>query len=272
MKQVMFAYALLTSIQAAEYTAPDRSFSISVPTGWRVRVAEPFTIVEPANGGDDRIMAGAGVATANTIQELSQQAMQLAGQLLPGARLSASPKFAQIGAMPSAEQEYQTPMLAAWNGMVLKDGFYFGVLAMAKAGQVDSARQKGREILQSLRFQGVPRNPRLESMLLGSWSKESAKSYRVGVRDTSNYSASWIITFLPGNRFRSVMESYFDTSSEIYRGGGNVGAANNHTGVYRIFGNTLVADIDGGGRQTYALEVYPGSGGLKLNGQLFLRQ
>jgi hypothetical protein len=74
---------------AAEYTAPDNAFSVSVPAGWRVRMAplngalagQQLTVIEPANGGEERIVVGAGVAMAASIQELSQQAAALAGSI-----------------------------------------------------------------------------------------------------------------------------------------------------------------------------------------------
>lgn len=264
---------------AAEYTAPDNSFSVQVPAGWRVRIGDlngaltgqKMTIIEPGNGGEERIIVGAGVAMARNIQELSQQAAALAGQFLPGAHLSAAAKFAEHAGMPSAEQEYQTPYQAAWNGMLLKGEFYFAVMAIARPGQREFIQQTGRGILQSARFNGIPRNLAAERALTGSWVNSDNRTRNTGVRDKLMYMSNWSIVFSPGNRFRSVKESFVDTTTEVY-GGGNVGAANTAMGTFRIYGNTVVADIDGAGRQLFSLDFYPNGSGINLNGQLFTRQ
>ncbi|MBL8240585.1 MAG: hypothetical protein JNM66_24415 [Bryobacterales bacterium] len=264
---------------AAEYTAPDNSFTLAVPAGWRVRVAplngalagQHLTVIEPANGGEERIVVGAGVAMAANIQELSQQAAALAGQYLPGARLLAAPVFARHAGLPMVEQEYQTYMQTAWNGVLLKGEFYFGVMAIARPAQREFIQRKGREILQSARFNGLLRNLQLERLVAGSWINSDNRTRNTGVRDKLMYMSSWTVAFSPDGRFRSVKESFVDTSSEVYAGG-NVGAANTATGRYRVYGNTLVAEFDGGGRQLFSLDVYPNGNGINVNGQLFTRQ
>lgn len=258
--------ALLTT---ALYTAPDQSFTIPVPAGWRARAAGPLTVLEPVNGGEERIVVGTGVALARTIQELSQHAAGLTAQFLPGAMISSTPLFT---GRQTAEQEYQTPMgLAAWNGMRLHGEFYFAVLAIARPAQLAAARARAKTMFEGARFDGVPRNTALERQLIGSWVKSDNRTTNTGVRDKLMYMSNWSLIFAPGNRFQSDKESFVDTTSEVY-GGGNVGAANRHTGTYRIFGPTLVADVEGYGRVLYALETYPNSAGIKLNGMLFIRQ
>lgn len=208
---------------------------------------------------------------ANSIQQLSQQAMGIAGQFFPGASLLSGPKVATRGGLPFAEQEYQTARIRAWNGMWMKGEFYFAVLAIARPQRYAEVRKAAQELMQTAVFQGLQRNMNLEGALLGSWSKSSYSATRTGVRDKSNYSANWTVRFFPGNRFESTQENYFDTTSEVY-GGGNVGSSNRATGTYRIFGMTMVADMDGGaGRQLFQLEPYPNGQAIKVNGQLFLR-
>ena len=43
------------------------------------------------------------------------------------------------------------------------------------------------------------------------------------------------------------------------------------SGIYQLKGNVLVASADNGQQATYTLELVPG-GGLKINGQLFIRE
>jgi len=229
-----------------------------------------MTILEPATG-DERMIAGSGIAAAATIQELSQQAAQLASYFLPSATFAAAPSFGQIAGLPSAEQEYRSGSLEAWNGMILQGEVYFAVMAISTPGKLRVLRSRGKEVLESARFQGPPRSPQAEQALIGQWVLSDNRTTRTGVRDKLMYMSNWTITFLPGNRFRSFKETFVDTSSEVY-GGGNTGAANRHTGRYRIFGQTLVAEFDGGGRQIFSIEPYPNGAGIKLNGQLFLRQ
>lgn len=254
------------TVMGGEFVAPDGSYRFAVPAGWVARYTPMMTVVEPAGGGEGRILVGSGIAMARSVEELTRQAAALAGQALPGARLTAGPKIA--GAR--AEQSYGVGVLAAWNGMELQGEVYLGVLAMGRQERAAEMERVGRGILESARFQAPPRNVGAEQAVVGRWELSSYKSTRTGVRDSSSYSSNWTVVFLPGNRFRSTQQNYFDSTSEVY-GGGSVGAGNVATGTYRIFGGTLVADIDGVGRQVYAIEPYT-NGGLKLNGQLFLRQ
>lgn len=253
-------------MMAGEFVAPDGAYRFAVPAGWQARYTPMMTVVEPLGGGEGRILVGSGIAMARSMEELTRQAAALAGQALPGARLTAAPKITG----QRAEQSYGVGVLSAWNGMELQGEVYLGVLAMGRQERAGEWERLGRAILQSARFQAPARNVQAEQGVLGRWELSSYKSTRTGVRDSSSYSSNWTVVFLPGNRFRSTQQNFFDTTSEVY-GGGNVGASNVTTGTYRIFGATLVADIDGVGRQLFSFEPY-GNGGLKLNGQLFLRQ
>ena len=91
---------------------------------------QTMTIVEPSNGGEERILVGAGIAQPRTVQELSQQAAVLAAQLMQGAQLAGAPRFGEQGGVPMAEQEYRSWQLDGWHGMVLRGEVYFGVLAL----------------------------------------------------------------------------------------------------------------------------------------------
>ena len=270
----MWILAIAASVAASEYQAPDGSFRMAVPTGWKARYSAPFTVLEQDSGA--KMLLGSGVALTGRIQELSQQAVALTAQMFPGARLASGPKFREENGLPAAEQEYQNGPYAGWNGMLLKNGpgadFYFAVLAIGPLDRLPALRTAGQQLLHAVKFDGLARNPRLEAALLGTWSKSAYTASRTGVRNKSNYTSNWTVQYLPGNRFVSVQQNYFDTENETY-GGGSVGSNQRATGGYRIFGsNTLVADIDAAGRQVFALEFYPNGAGVKVNGQLFLRE
>jgi hypothetical protein len=217
------------------------------------------------------VLVGGGVALATNIQDLSQHALMLASQFLPGAHLASSPKFATHGSHPSAEQSYRSPTLAGWNGMFLQGEFYFAVFAVARTGRESVLEEIGRSILASARFQGLPRNGPMERGLVGRWLNTDNRSHRTGVRDKLNYISNWSVVFTPDGRFRSEKESWVDTTSEVY-GGGNANAGAVTTGSYRIYGSVLVADIVGVGRQLFTVDLYPNGAGVNLNGQLFTRQ
>lgn len=282
MQRRRLLFAWISSAAAAgaaaagsEYTAADRSFSIRVPDGWRVRTSEvlgqTMTIVEPNSGGEERVLVGGGVAMATNIQDLSQQAAHLAGQFLPGARFASTPKFYAHGTWPAAEQTYRNSNLAGWNGMFLQGEFYFAVFALARPGREAVLEQTGRAILQSAKFHGLARNAPLERALAGRWLNTGNRTHRTNVRDTLHYISNWSVVFTPDGQFRSEKETWVDTHSEIH-GGGNTNASAVHTGTFRVYGNVLAADIAGVGRQLFTVEFYPNGTGVKLNGQLFTRE
>lgn len=251
---------------AGEFVAPDGSYRFPVPEGWRARYSPLMTVVEPVDGAAERILVGSGISAARSIQELAQQAVGISNTILPGLRVTAGPAISG----GSAEQEYANGMFVAWNGMQLQGEVYFAVMAVGRPERLAELQGRGRTILQNARFQAPPRNMAAEQQILGRWELSNYKSTRTGVRDSSSFSSNWTVVFLPGNRFQSTQQSHFDTNSSVY-GGGNVGAGQTATGTYRIFGNSLVADIDGVGRQLFAMETHTRDG-LKLNGMLFLRQ
>ncbi len=44
------------------------------------------------------------------------------------------------------------------------------------------------------------------------------------------------------------------------------------TGSYQLRGNTIVASYDGGGQESFALQLVPGGKGMRLNGELYIRE
>lgn len=266
------AFLLLFALSAVaqEYRSPDGSFTLQIPAGWRVRHASisglSMTIVEPVGGGQDRILIGAGVAQARNIRELSQQAAQLSAALLPGLTWDDQAKMQG----QSAEQSYGHPRFRVWNAMRMEGEFYFALLSISDPDFL-ATNAVASNLFATGSFRGIPRNSNLERQLIGRWQNSDNRTNNSGVRDKSIYMSNWSVAFTPNLRFESFKESFFDTQSDVY-GGGNVGASNRHTGVYRIYGNTLIADFDGGGRQLFLVEVYPNGQGIKLNANLFLRQ
>lgn len=262
-----YALILLCALcaSAQEYRSPDGAFTLTLPNGWRARAAnlngQSLTIVEPTNGGGERILVGSGVTMARNIQELSQQAAQLSAALLPGLSWDGQSKING----QRAEQSYRHPRFRVWNAMRMEAEFYFAVLSVAAPEEV------ARGIFDQAVAKPLPRNQTAERQLIGRWQFSDNRTQRSGVRDKSMYMSNWSVAFSPALRFESVQESFFDTQSDVY-GGGNVGAAGRHSGTFRIFGNTLVADYDGGGRMLFTVEFYPNGQGVKLNGNLFLRQ
>lgn len=263
---------------AGEYTAQDQSFTIQVPAGWRMRVGDlggqPLYIAEPDSGGAEKILIASGFAQVRSVQELSQQAAMVAGQLVPGLQLAGGARFGQMSGAASAEQQYSGGMwqgtpVSGWHGMVLRDGSYFGVLALATPQSIVAVTGAARGMFQSVRMSQPSRNTQLERSIVGTWALDSNRSSGLGTSDSVMSMSSWRVTFYANGRFRSVSETFVD-SSATGGYGGSVGSGQTHTGTYRIAGNTLIADIDGAGRQTFSLQILRGA--LKINGQLFLRQ
>jgi hypothetical protein len=264
----MKALAILFSLPlwAADFTAPDGSYRFAIPAGWHARYSPLMTVLEPTTGGEQRILVGSGISAASSIREMAQQAVGLSAVILPGLRVTAGPRFSGH----TAEQEYANAQFAAWNGMRLQGETYLAVMTVGRPANAPQLQPLGRAILESAKFQPPPRNTLAEQQILGRWELSSYKSSRTGTTASSSYSSNWTVVFSPGNRFQSTQQSHFDTRNDSI-GGGNVGAAAQASGTYRIFGASLVADLDGGGRQIFAIEPYTGDG-LKLNGMLFLRQ
>lgn len=257
---------------AGEYSAADRSFSVQVPAGWHIRQAviagQEVHVAEPDAGGPEKVFLGAGFATARNLQELSQQAAGVAAQLVPGLRLASAPQLGQ----GAGEQRYAGGFalgmpVFGWHGFLLKDQLYFGVLALAPPQKLETVAQAATAMFRSVRLGQIPRNTRLEQAVQGNWVLDDNRSSGLGTSSSVMTMSHWKLTFLPNGRFQSSKEMFTSSSQGDY--GGSVGAGSNHTGTYAIYGNTLVADIAGAGRQ--AFQVWVGGGGLKLNGMLFLR-
>ena len=263
---------------STEFQAPDKSFATRVPQGLKSRTimsgAQPLYVFEPKDGGEDRIIVSSGVATAKSIQELAQQAMTLASQLFPVLRPTGAPSFTQIAGSPAAEVSYSgtsaTGMqVSGWNGAILKDRFYFSVMGLAQSDRAKNIEQQSRFMLRSMRPGLIEQNLQLARAILGRWTYYQGSSSGAGSSRMSS-SVSRIVTFYPNGRFEYLGAVSVDTNLP---GGGGGGASGDKTttGTFKVYGNTLYAEIDGGGPAVFGLEVLQG-GGLKIDGLMYIRE
>src|SRR5262245_49654974 len=106
------------------YRSPDGSLSLRLPNGWRGSETAlggvPIQVLQPASGADDRILVGTGPLTVSSMQELASLSVQVVtGQLLPGTRLSAEPRYVQTSLGPAVELHYDLSGQSAWFHMVV---------------------------------------------------------------------------------------------------------------------------------------------------------
>jgi hypothetical protein len=253
--------------EGTEYQASDGSFVCRLPAGWKARAINlggvMVQVIEPETGGEERIIASATPATVNTLQELAQQAIVLVTQqLLPGFRVSALTKFTQQGDLQIAEISYAgmagMGQSLWWHGLMLKDKMALGVLGGARPDRVQAIEQVCREVLRTMRPGKVVQNPALAGAILGKWTYYDRSSQTRG-------SVSKQIVFYPSGRYEYTATTYMPDMPP------GIDPTTRLTGTYKLTGNILVAKSDAGQQSTYTLEWVPG-GGLKINGELFIRE
>jgi hypothetical protein len=251
-----------------EYRASDGSFTCRIPAGWKARAADiggtTVQVVETENGGEERILVSAMPSAANNLQELTQQAISLVTQqLLPGFRLAAMPKFAQQGDSQVAEIRYigmaaGGGQAAWWHGLMLKDRIALGVLGGARADRAPAVEQICRDVLYSMRPAKAQSNTTLAAAIIGRWSYYS----RSGI---SGGSVNKQVVFYSNGRFEYTATTYVPNLPP------DIDPTTRTSGTYQLNGNVLIARDDSGQQATYTLELVPG-GGLKINGELFVRE
>ena len=254
-------------VSAVEYRAPDGSLTCRIPRGWRGRSTSiggtAVQVLEPEDGGEERILVSATPATANSLQELAQQAITLVTQqLLPGFRVAAMPRFTQLDDSQIAEITYAgmagSGQSTWWHGLILREGMALGVLGGARADRAPVVEQLCRDVLRSLRPGKAVQNPALASAILGKWTFYDRSSLTRG-------SSSKQIVFYPNGRYEYTATTYMPDMPP------GIDPTSRVSGIYQLKGNVLVASADNGQQATYTLELVPG-GGLKINGQLFIRE
>jgi hypothetical protein len=261
-----------------EFQTQDKSFATRVPLGWRSRTimtgAHPLHVFEPEGTGEERILVSSGVAAADSIRDLAQQSMALAMQLFPGLRPAGTPSFLQVAGEPAAEVSY-TGISAAgdpvsgWQGVILKDRFYFAVMGLARADRPTPIKKEARFMLRSMRPGHIEENRQLAAAIVGRWTFYQGSSSGGGSNRTSS-SVSKQVTFYPNGRFEYQGAVYVDTNMPG-GGGGTASGDKISTGTYKVYGNTLYSQIDGGEQAVFGLELVQG-GGLKIDGTLFIRE
>jgi hypothetical protein len=259
-----------------EYRASDGSFTCRIPSGWRAHGTNLggtiVQVLEPENGGEDRILISALPSGATSLQELAQQAVAMVTQqLLPGYRASGIPRFSQQGDAQIAENRYEGMTGAGqatwWHGFMLKNGFALGVLGGARSERAQAIEEQCRAILASMRLNEAqnagpaPQQPgggSLAAALVGRWTYYSRS-------DNTRGSVSKQIVFYANGRFEYTASTYMPNMPS------DIDPTTRLAGSYQIVGNTLIGRGDNGQQATYTLELIPG-GGLKINGELFIRE
>lgn len=252
----------------SEYRASDGSFTCRIPGGWKARATDiggtTVQVLEPENGGEERILASATPSTANSLQELAQQAISLVTQqLLPGFRLAEMPKFTQQGDSQVAEIRYVGMaggggQASWWHGLMLKDKIALGVLGGARADRAPAVEQLCRDVLISMRPAKAQPNTALAAAIIGHWSYYSRSGATGG-------SVNKQVVFYSNGRFEYTATTYVPNMPP------DIDPTTRTSGTYQLNGNVLVARADNGQQAIYTLELVSG-GGLKINGELFIRE
>jgi hypothetical protein len=262
------AAGVLPAPQAGkDFEAPDRSLSCLVPAGWRARTSAiggtAVHVLEPEGGGEERILVSTGLATASTIQELAQQTIALVTQqLMPGLQAAAPPVFTKASGFPAAELSYRGVTVAGpvvwWQGVVLKDKQYATVLGGARSERAQAVEKECRAVFGSIKIAPVKENAQLAQVIVGRWTWFNRSN-------NSGVSTSKQVSFYANGRFD------YNASTFVPNLPSGVDPTTQASGTFRIQGNTLLAQFDNGQQATFTLELVPG-GGLKINGELFIRE
>jgi hypothetical protein len=285
MRAILLALAILAlSSGFAEgqttYNAPDGSLSLRVPPGWRASASAigttPVQLLQPAAGGDERIIVGVGPARANSIQELAQQGMQLVTQqLLPGSRLASQPKYTQVNGAPAAELSYAGPGQSVWwQGITLRNGQYIGVLGGARPQSAAMVEQQSRSVLATIRLgtgasasggqaSADQASGSLAQLIVGHWTWYHRTTNAGGGTAGSTSREIWIY---PNGRYQYTAVTYTPNLPA------DIDPTTNINGSYTLQGNAIVMRADSGQQATYTLQVVQGGKGLMVEGELYIRE
>jgi hypothetical protein len=260
------------------YDAPDGSLSLRVPQGWRATASTigtlPVQVLQPDGGGEERMIVGTGPATTNSIQELALQTLQLVTQqLLPGARVASQPKFVRTASAPVAELSYRGPDGQSfwWQAVMLKDSQYITVLAGARPDRAAMIEQQSREVFGSIRVRqgqktGAPAgqpNGRLANLIVGHWTWYHRTENASGSTAASTNKEIWIY---PNGRYQYTAVTYVPNMPS------GIDPTTTITGSYEVQGNRLVARADNGQQAMFTVEIVDGGKGMKLDGELYIRE
>src|SRR5258708_4035591 len=163
-------------------------------------------------GGEERILVNSGPATANSIQELAQQAAQLVTQqLLAGFRVASNPDYSQIDGVPMVEITYTGTVgnggQATWvHVLTLRDKQFLSVLGRGPSAQAPMVRQQTQGVFRGARMGQMQQNTQLAQAIVGWWTwfhrTELPRRSEGGVSTTKQ------IAFAPNGRFEYVASTY----------------------------------------------------------------
>lgn len=273
----LLVFAALLPLQAgapqpgmnSSFQSPDGSFTVPVPAGWRAQTAENFSFLVPEDGSEERILLVSGPASASSIQELAQQAAQLAAQSFH-LRVTGTPVM--DAARGRVEIQYvgqtQSGTVSAWNGIWLRDGAYYAVLSLATQERAQAVEAQARIVFSNMRTAKLAENSGLARAIVGRWEYYYASR---GGGGSSSYSTSVskILVFYPDGRFSYTggvgADSGIPSGTRT-----SVNSDGSITGRYTVTGNSLTAHYDNGQTATFQIQM-KGSTGLLINGMLFTR-
>lgn len=272
--------AAQTTTQAGtEYKAPDGSLSLRVPAGWRASTiamnGTPVHVLQPADGGEDRILVVAGPVEVNSIQELAAQTAQVVTlQLLPGSRVTSQPKFVESTGGPTAELSYELAGQSVWWQAVVmqKDRRFISVLGGARRERAAAMEQQSRAVFGSVRLTAAPAgaapatgagNAQLAQLLIGHWTWYHRTDNGGGRLSGSTSRELW---FYPNGRYQYTATTYVPDMPP------GIDPTTTVTGTYQLSGNRITARADNGQVQTFTIEIVDGGKGFKLDGELYIRE
>lgn len=258
-----------------EYKAPDGSLTVRVPPGWRATTVAmngtPVHVLQPMDGGEDRILVAAGPVEVNTIQELALQSAQaVTQQLLPGSRAVAAPKFVDGSNGPTAELAYELPGQSVWWQAVvmLKDKRYITVLGGARRERSAAMEKQSREVFSSVRLAAAspagttPANGQLAQLIVGHWTWYHRTDNGGGGTTGSTSREIWIY---PNGRYQYTATTYIPNMPP------GIDPTTTITGTYQLQGNKITVRADNGQVQTLTLEIVEGGKALKIDGEVYIK-
>ena len=234
----------------------------------------PVQVLQPDNGGEERMIVGTGPAAASSIQELALQTIQLVTlQLLPGARVLSEPRFVPTAGAPVAELSYRGPDGQSfwWQAVMLKDSQYVTVLAGAPPERAAMIEQQSRTVFGSIRLRqgqktggpaGQPAG-QLARLIIGHWTWYHRTSNAGGGTAGSTSKEIWIY---PNGRYQYTAVTYVPNMPT------GIDPTTTITGSYRLEGNRLMARADSGQQATFTVEIVDGGKGMKIDGELYIRE
>jgi len=261
--------APLPDAAGANYEAQDRSISFRIPAGWKagtpINQGVILHVIE-RQGGPEKIFVATGMATVNSLPELTRQSIQLVTQqILPGVQVAGVPRTLQFGGANVAEINYKGVAGAGgevswWHLVSLQGNRYIGVMGGGQAAQSSLVQEHCQAVFRSVRLGKVTENASLARAIVGHWT-----FYERG-RVTGG-SSSKEITFYPNGRYEYKAAAYVPNVDLPV----DVNPITEMRGTYRVEGNTIYYQPDGGAPGTFTIELLQGGQALNIGGQIFLR-